>query len=180
MANEINLNPGLLGGLAVPVGGMADAGLPMHNDDVVDTLNDLIETCYDGEYGFQACIERTNTQSLQAVFGERMRECAGAAAELASEVVRLGGTPEDSGTVGGTVHRGWVAVRDMLSSDEGNDLAVLEECERGEDLALGSYRKALKGALPIEIRALVERQMVGVQKNHDMLKQLRDSYKLQR
>jgi uncharacterized protein (TIGR02284 family) len=95
----------------------------------------------------------------------------------ASEVVRLGGTPEDSGTVGGTVHRGWVAVREMLTSDDGNDLAVLEECERGEDIALGRYRKALKEALPLDIRSLVERQMVGVQQNHDTIKSLRDDHK---
>ena len=118
--------------------------------------------------------------NLKTVFEERMRDCASSAAELASQVVRLGGTPEDSGTVGGTVHRGWVAVRDMLTSDSDNDLAVLEECERGEDTALASYRKALKEALPSDIRAIVERQMHGVQKNHDMVKALRDDYKLQR
>ncbi|WP_367849516.1 PA2169 family four-helix-bundle protein [Rhodoferax sp. WC2427] len=180
MSNEINLNPGLLGGLAVPVGGPNDAEVPMHNDDVIATLNDLIETCYDGEYGFKACMERTKTPSLQAVFAERMRDCGRSAAELASEVVRLGGTPEDSGTVGGTMHRGWVAVRDMLTSDDGNDLAMLEECERGEDIALGSYRKALKKALPLDIRSLVERQMLGVQQNHDTIKAMRDDHKIQR
>nr|WP_315239846.1 PA2169 family four-helix-bundle protein [uncultured Albidiferax sp.] len=177
MANEINLNPGLLGGLAVPVEGNLDAELPMHNDDVVATLNDLIETCYDGEYGFKACIERTRASNLQAVFSERMHECASAAAELASEVVRLGGTPADSGTVGGTVHRGWVAVREMLTGDDGDDLAVLEECERGEDIALGRYRKALKQALPLDIQGIVARQMRGVQKNHDTIKSLRDDHK---
>ena len=30
----------------------------MSNDDIIDTLNDLIETCKDGEYGFHA---RPNT-----------------------------------------------------------------------------------------------------------------------
>lgn len=151
----------------------------MHNDDIIDTLNNLIETCYDGEYGFRACTERTKSQNLKSVFQERMRDCSSSAAELASEVVRLGGTPEDSGSVGGTVHRGWVAVRDMLTSDSDNDLAILEECERGEDTALARYRKAQKEALPFNIRAIVERQMQGVQKNHDMIKQLRDSHKLQ-
>ncbi|MEO6855902.1 MAG: PA2169 family four-helix-bundle protein [Rhodoferax sp.] len=180
MTSEILLNPGLLAE-APPVGVQATAAeLPMHNDDVVSTLNYLIETCYDGEYGFRACIARTNAQNLKSVFEERMRDCASSAAELASEVVRLGGTPEDSGTVGGTVHRGWVAVRDMLTSDSDTDLAVLEECERGEDIALGRYRKALSEALPLEIQGIVARQMRGVQKNHDTIKMLRDGYKQQR
>lgn len=183
MLNQNDPTLGLLGGLAIPPVPVADVGaaeLPMHNDDVIATLNHLVETCYDGEYGFKACIDRTNAQNLKSVFEERMRDCSSSAAELASEVVRLGGTPEDSGTVSGTVHRGWVAVRDMLTSDSDNDLAVLEECERGEDIALGRYRKALKEALPLDIQAIVARQMRGVQKNHDMIKLLRDGYKQQR
>ena len=56
----------------------------MHNDDVIDTLNTLIETCYDGEYGFRACTERTKSQNLKSVFAERIRECSSAATELAS------------------------------------------------------------------------------------------------
>ena len=180
MSNEINLNPGMLGNLGVPVGGTFDAEPAMHNDDMIATLNDLIETCYDGEYGFKACSERTRASNLQAVFAARMHECASAAAELASEVVRLGGTPEDSGTVSGRVHRGWVAAREMLTGDDNNDLAVLEECERGEDIALGRYRKAVKEALPLDIRTMVERQMAGVQKNHDTIKSLRDDHKPQR
>lgn len=152
--------------------------LPMHNDDVIATLNNLIETCHDGGYGFKASSERTQAQNLKSVFDERARDCASSAAELASTVVRLGGKPEDGGSVSGAVHRGWVAVRDMLTSDSDNDLAVLEECERGEDTALAQYRKALKDPLPSDIRAIVERQMQGVQKNHDMVKQLRDSYRL--
>ena len=156
-----------------------DSDLSMHNDDVVDTLNNLIETCYDGEYGFKACTERTKNPNLKSVFQVRMRDCASSAAELAQQVVRLGGKPEASGSVSGTVHRGWVAVRDMLTSGSDNDLAILEECERGEDIALARYRKATKEALPYDVRTIVERQMEGVQKNHDMIKQLRDSHKLQ-
>lgn len=183
MLNQNDPTLGLPAGVAIPPVPTADVAagvMPMHNDDVIATLNHLIETCYDGEYGFMACIERTNAQNLKSVFEERMRDCASSAAELASEVVRLGGKPEDSGTVGGAVHRGWVAVRDMLTSDSDSDLAVLEECERGEDIALGRYRKALNGALPLDIQGIVARQMRGVQKNHDTIKQLRDGYKLQR
>ena len=68
----------------------------------------------------------------------------------------------------------------MLTGDDNNDLAVLEECERGEDIALGRYRKAVKEALPLDIRTMVERQMAGVQKNHDTIKSLRDDHKPQR
>jgi uncharacterized protein (TIGR02284 family) len=93
----------------------------------------------------------------------------------AAPVRRLpaGGDPEDSGSVLGAVHRGWVSVKDALSVH--SDRAVLEEAERGEDHALARYRKALKADLPEHVRALVQRQLAGAQANHDQVKMLRDS-----
>lgn len=144
-------------------------------DDVIDTLNELMETCRDGEYGFTACAEHTQAQSLKTIFLKRAEECSDAADELQSQVLRLGGKPDAHGTAAGALHRGWVAVRGTLSGY--SDKAMLDECERGEDAALGRYRKALKQTLPEDIRALVERQRQGVQKNHDQIKSLRDEAK---
>lgn len=144
----------------------------MDNGDVIDTLNDLIETCHDGEYGFRACAEHSKAQNLKVLFQRRAFECGEAAAELHKHVLRLGGTPEDGGTASGAVHRGWVAVRGTLSGY--SDLAMLEECERGEDTALARYRKALKQALPPDVLVVVERQRQGAQNSHDEVKRLRD------
>ncbi len=58
-----------------------------------------------------------------------------------------------------------------------SDLAMLEECERGEDTAVARYRKALKENLPPAIRSVVERQAQGAQRNHDQIKAMRDSLK---
>ena len=145
------------------------------NDEVVDVLNDLIETCGDGEYGFNAAAEHSKSTSLKGVFLKRASECASAAAELRGHVLRLGGKPEEGGTASGAMHRGWVAVRGTLAGY--SDKAMLDECERGEDQALAAYRKALKQPLPSDIRALVQRQMDGAQKNHDQIKALRDQAK---
>jgi hypothetical protein len=49
-----------------------------------------------------------------------------------------------------------VAVKAKLSTYD--DLAVLEDCEHGEAVALASYRDALERDLPAPIRNLVERQ----------------------
>ena len=75
----------------------------------------------------------------------------------------------------GAMHRGWVSVKGTLGGY--SDQAMLDECERGEDAALARYRKALKQNLPPEIKAVVERQAQGVQRNHDQIKALRDGFK---
>lgn len=142
---------------------------------VVSTLNELLETCRDGEYGFNACASRTSNPELKAIFEQRSKECTSAALELYAQVLDLGGTPEEGGTAGGAVQRGWAAVRGLLSGN--SDYAILDECERGEDMALAHYRKAMKHVLPNDVRLLVERQMRGTQANHDQIKALRDQYK---
>lgn len=158
--------------------GLQAAGGTMSNDDVVDVLNDLIETCRDGEYGFNACAEHAEGAMLKALFLRRAAECHQAHGELETHVRRLGGEPNKRGTASGALHRGWVAVRGTLTGY--SDQAMLDECERGEDTALARYRKALKQPLPSNVRQLVEYQCNGVQRNHDQIKALRDQEEAQK
>jgi len=145
----------------------------MDNREVVEVLNDLIETSKDGEYGFTTCAEHATSVELKQTFLRRVSDCARAVSELQALVMEYGGKAEDSGSVAGAVHRGWVSVRDALSGT--SDQAILDECERGEDVALSRYRKAMKREeLPAAVRQVVERQMAGVQANHDQIKALRD------
>ena len=142
-------------------------------DESIDVLNDLIETCKDGEYGFTQCADRVSKPELKATLMRRATECAGAASELQALVVRLGGDPADRGSAMGALHRGWISVKDALTPD--SDRGMLEEAERGEDAALARYRKALKSEVTPEVNAIIARQMQGAQANHDEIKRLRDS-----
>lgn len=140
--------------------------------DVIETVNDLVETCKDGEYGFRRCAERVEAPALKQALGRHAEECEKSATELQNIITQLGGTAETGGTAMGAVHRGWVSVRDALSGN--SDLAVLEECERGEDAALERYRGALEEALPPHVRNIVERQYEGVKRNHIEIRTLRN------
>lgn len=143
-------------------------------DDVVEVLNDVLESARDGEYGFQSCADHADSAELKSIFLRHSQQCAAAAQELEREIRRFGGEPASGGTVAGAVHRGWVSVKAALSSRD--DKAVLEECERGEDAAVARYRKALNAALPADVRALLERQAQGAKRNHDEVRALRDRY----
>jgi len=148
----------------------------MDNDKIVDVINDLIEVSKDGQNGFRASAERATAPRLKEVFAARATECQTGVAELQTLVVRYGGKPDDSGSVGGALHRGWTKVLDTLTGD--SDQPLLNEAERGEDHALAAYRKALKtDGLPADVIEVINRQMAGVQRNHDQIKMLRDTYK---
>lgn len=147
----------------------------MENSDIVDLLNDLIEVSKDGEYGFKEAAEHAKSPNIKSALSARSVDCASGASELQRLVTSYGGEAETGGTTGGAIHRGWISVRSALTSKD--DLAVLEEAERGEDSALKKYRDVAAKTLPADVQAVVQKQLQGAQRNHDQIKALRDSVK---
>lgn len=144
----------------------------MDNDEVISTLNNLIETCKDGEEGFRTCAHDIKNASLKSFFSNRAQSCAAAAIELQNLVRTYGGDPEKSGGLGGVIHRRWVDIKSLIMGND--ETAVLKECERGENVAVASYRRALETNLPVDVRAIVEKQYQGVMQNHDHVRSLLD------
>jgi uncharacterized protein (TIGR02284 family) len=149
------------------------------NKHVVSILNDLLENSRDGEYGFKTCAEQVETASAKTLFATRATGCAQAARELEAMIRQYGGEPASGGTATGALHRGWVKVKGSVGFD--SELAILESCEKGEDAALARYRDALKEeGLPADVRALIQRQAEGAQKNHDEVRNLRNIARAQK
>jgi uncharacterized protein (TIGR02284 family) len=140
-------------------------------DNAISTLNNLIETCKDGQNGFEAAAEGVKTSELKTLFHTYSQQRAAFAGELQGEVRRLGGDPEQTGSLAATLHRGWINIKSAVTGeDEG---AVISECERGEDSAVRNYQDALNDEhLPADLRSIVERQFTQVKEAHDRLRSL--------
>lgn len=149
--------------------------MAMDTDDLIDTLNDLIETCKDGEEGFRTCADDISNPELKRLFMTAASRCAEAATELRAEVQQLGGSPERSGSLAGSAHRRWTDIKSAIMGKD--EAAVLSECERGEDVAKRSYENALRKDLPPRIRTIVERQYQGVLQHHDRVRTLEQAAK---
>jgi uncharacterized protein (TIGR02284 family) len=144
------------------------------SNNVVSTLNDLIETSRNGEQGFRLAAEHAHDPQLKTVLQKYAEECGRAAGELQMCVTQAGGKAEKTGTVAGAVHRSWMNLRTAVTKND--DAAILEECERGEDHAKAIYGKALKDSLPPDVRALVQRQYEGTLEHHNRIRDLRNRY----
>ena len=140
------------------------------NEEVISALNNLIETCRDGQEGFQTAAEGVRSAELKQLFHGYSQQRARFVGELQQEVRRLGGDPEDSGSVAASLHRGWMGLKSALTGAD--DDAILAECERGEDSAVANYRDALGTDLPANVRAVVERQFSEVKQAHDRVRSL--------
>lgn len=145
----------------------------LSNDDVISCLNGLIETNKDGQQGFQEAADGVERSDLKSLFYEFSQQRSQFAGELQSLVRSLGGDPENSGSIGGAIHRGWINIKAAVTGKD--DHAILNECERGEDVAKGEYKKALEKNLPANVREVIQTQAGAVQAAHDQVKALRDS-----
>jgi uncharacterized protein (TIGR02284 family) len=141
----------------------------------LSTLNGLIETCKDGEDGFRKAAEGIKDASLRTVFMEYAQQRERFAQELQKQVAQLGGKPEHSGSISAALHRGWIDMKSVVTSQD--DRAILNECERGEDSAVRNYKAALAEDIPADLRSLVSSQYDEVQKAHDHIRDLRNQHR---
>jgi len=147
----------------------------MEDAKIVDVLNELVETSRDGVAGFNTCAESAKEVMLKAYFETRKQECEQAVRDLNVEVAHHHGKAAEHGTIAGSLNRAWTNIKATVLTND--NLAVLEECEKAEDAALASYRKALKEDLPAHVKELVQKQCDGAKINHDRVRKLRDEHR---
>ena len=145
----------------------------MDRDSIVSVLNELIETCRDGQAGFKEAADNVKSPDLKSLFNEVSAQRMQFAVELQGEVRALGGDGEKTGSTAGTLHRAWINIKGNLTGK--SDQAILNEVERGEDSAVNAYAEASKKDLPGVLRNVVLKQYENIRNVHDRVRQLRDA-----
>ncbi len=144
----------------------------MDENNAISVVENLIETCKDGQKGYQDAAAHAKRSDLKTYFNEQSLERARFAGELEAELIRLGKPDKKvSGSASGTLRRAWIDTKVSLG---GGDKTILESVEAAEDNAKESYQKALSGSLPGNVAEIIRRQAVSVQRAHDKVKSLRD------
>ena len=139
---------------------------------------DLIETLEDGKAGFTKAAERladTDRADLAPRFHEFAAQRGRFADELRELAAQYGDRIDEDGSLAGSLHRGWMAIKDAVTGDGAEQ--VLGAAEQGEDHATSEYRDALAEDLSPHLRAVVERQQRDVVSAHDEVRALRDRAK---
>src|SRR5437773_1456059 len=119
--------------------------------EVISTINNLIETLKDGQEGFKQAAEGVKEPQLKSLFNDYSQQRSRFATELQSQARSLGEPePETSSTAAGALHRSWINLKSAVT--RGDDHAILAECERGEDSAVEEYKKAIDHNLSVPVR----------------------------
>src|ERR1700722_7730134 len=109
----------------------------MTTEEMIAELKGLVAVCRDGELGYRKAATDVRNTELETVFTIYSKQRGQFARKLQAEVERLGGTPQDSGSMTGTLLRGWMDVKAVLSN--GTGAAIIATCETGEEVAVAAF-----------------------------------------
>lgn len=138
----------------------------------ISTLNTLIATTIDSITGYEDSAENIDNERFREIFRQRANERQQIVEQLRSEVRRLGGEPEDSGSFMGKTHQRFVDLKAAITGRD--EKSIVNEVERGEDYLKEKWQAALQsGDLDGECHDLVERLYQQVKSGHDQMSQLK-------
>lgn len=146
----------------------------MSTDEAV--TKDLMQTLEDGKEGFRKAADKLDSTD-RADLAEPFRRLGDQRADFYGELQHLaagyGDAVDQSGSLAGTLHRGWMTLKDALAGSDPH--GVLDAAEQGEDHAVAAYEKALAEQLSAPLRDVVERQYTAVKAAHDEVRSLREA-----
>ena len=138
----------------------------------VEVLNSLIATVVDSANGYEESAEDIADERLGSAFRDRAAERRQCMTDLQQTVRDLGGKPEDEGTILASLHRKFVDLKSAVTG--GDDQAVINEVERGEDHIKHKFEAALEDdGLGATTQAVIRRVFASVKSGHDEMSALK-------
>ncbi|THH42039.1 ferritin-like domain-containing protein [Neolewinella litorea] len=139
-------------------------------------LNRLITTLYDGENGYKEAAEEVDSVSLATKFRELSQQRYNFGHEIKPFITKLGGKVDKGGSTGAALHRAWIDIKSALATQD--EAAVLQECIRGDESAIETYRDVLTDtSYSSDVRQVITRQLETFERTVAELKQLKQTYK---
>jgi uncharacterized protein (TIGR02284 family) len=139
----------------------------------ISVLNSLIETTIDSVDGYRRSAQEATNSRFSAAFLERANEREQIVSQLRDQVRRLGGNPEDDGSVLAAAHRAFLSLRDKVTGSD--DTAVIAEVDHGESYLNGKWETALRDdQLSQETRSLIQQCYDSVREGRDTFRRLHE------
>lgn len=133
-----------------------------YSEKISNKLNELIEKNINAKDAYAKAIEKVENTEIKNFFKERATDRAKFVKELRTEVWGNGEIPENSGDISGEVHRNWMSLKALFSSND--EEVMLNETIRGEKSALDEYNKILSETeLPMSIENLLKKQKNAIE-----------------
>jgi uncharacterized protein (TIGR02284 family) len=138
------------------------------------TLNDLIATTFDSVEGYREAGKNSEGTRFAALFNARAVERESIITTMRSEVIRLGGKPEDDGTVLGGAHRMFLNLKSVVTGRD--EKAIIDEVEQGEDHIKAKFEDAMDDTeLSPGAMHMIRECYASIKQGHDEMRDLKQS-----
>ena len=144
------------------------------SDETLDAVQDLIQLNIDARDGFRHASTSIDDVTVSEFFDFLADQRDQQADELSVYVIVNGERPRREGSYLATLHRTWIDIRELLTSDD--TTAVLQEAELGEDTMKAAYEGALRSTAGSAMNDVLTKQYAQVKAAHDRVRDLRDQY----
>ena len=138
----------------------------MDYSESIDALNDLIQINYDRVAGYEravAEVKESKNPITTTVLDQYRQDSQRNITELSACVREMGGTPADSSTMSGKLHRLWMDVKSTFSVHDKE--SALESCIFGDSAAIKAYEAALadtSNGFSSDVTSKLNKQLVAI------------------
>lgn len=140
----------------------------MNNEKTVSVLNDLLNITNDRIQGFSKVEDKVwdTYPQLRSDYDTMVSQSQTMKNELSNLITERGGTPDQSGSAAGALHRTWIDVKNAFAGDTAD--ATLGNVVYGENAAIEAYQQALdSGDLCPQSSQVVLDQLHHLKASHD-------------
>lgn len=147
----------------------------MKNKKLIAVINTLVRINNDRIEGYETASKETSNKELTNLFFQFIQTSKKCNVELISEVLQMGGKPEEKTKISGKFFRVWMEVKAALTSNNQN--SILLSCEYGEKKAIQTYNKVIlnnANELNEDQQKIIALQLILINKDHSNLRDLRE------
>ncbi len=151
----------------------------MENKKTIAVLNDLLNIVNDRLEGFEKVEGKIweKNHDLQDNYEHMTSQTKVMKNELINLITERGGTPDDSASLSGTLHRAWIDIKNSFLVD-GMETSTLENVLFGENAAIQAYQEALdSGDLDEDSKEIVTEQLKKIKDASHEFKGILDNIK---
>lgn len=138
------------------------------------TLNDLIATTFDSIDGYLDAAKNSESDRLVALFDQRVIERRAVIDLLRREVIKLGGKPQDDGSLSASAHRMFFNLKSAVTGRD--EQAIVDEVEKGEDHITAKFEDAMADTeLSPGVLRTIRECHASIRQGHDQMRELKQT-----
>lgn len=138
-----------------------------------EIVSGLIDACRDGEHVFALASRAVTNPMLRAELAQYSVQRGEFVVELHEVIRSIGDDADDRGPAAYTDDARWVRLE--RAAETLDRVAILEELDRHEVMALDAYRNALQAHLPYTLASLLNTQFLAITRVQNRLQSLAEN-----